>query len=156
MTTTIRFIFAIIGMVIFLLCFTSPGLASDPIRQTRPLKIENTEDEVKLTIQSKAAPTNPVVEVFSGSQRTLALEATASGSRTNLGIQAGTVITSSDGTVTNAFGRVFNTPPIVVNAQLGLNTTPTNVLSVTTSNFVLRTALAGQTNTWQAIGPPSL
>ncbi len=50
--------------------------AAIPITQTRPLKIDNTRDEVKLTIQAPGTHTSNVVEYYGGSTLKFALPGT--------------------------------------------------------------------------------
>jgi hypothetical protein len=69
-------------------------------------------------------------------------------------ILTGTAITTADCTVTQSFSTVYGAVPVIVCSQVGLNTTTTNVIEVTTSNFVLRTGKATQTNKWVAVGTP--
>jgi hypothetical protein len=69
-------------------------------------------------------------------------------------ILAGTAITVADGTITQAFSTVFSAVPVVVSSQVGAATTISNIVSVTTSNFVLNTGLPTSTNKWVAVGTP--
>ena len=74
-------------------------------------------------------------------------------SSNSLRLVQGTAINTADGTVTNSFGVIFGAVPVVVSVQTGLNTTITNVVEATTSNFVLRVGTnTGITNRWVAIG----
>lgn len=71
------------------------------------------------------------------------------------GINCGKCVTTTDGTVTNTFSTnyVYSAPPIVVCTQTGTLMSTTNaVVSVTTTNFVLRSSIASLTNNWIAIG----
>jgi len=73
-----------------------------------------------------------------------------------LGINTGTCVATTDGTVTNTFSTnyVYSAPPVVIATQRGaaLNTSTNIVVSVTTTNFVLKSGLASTTNFWMAIG----
>jgi hypothetical protein len=72
----------------------------------------------------------------------------------NTMLQSGTAVTTSDCTVTQTFSTAFSAAPKVVCPQIGLDTTTTNVVAITSSNFVLRTGKASTTNHWIAIGTP--
>jgi hypothetical protein len=91
--------------------------------------------------------------VFSDASKVLVSKSVAD-TLTALGVASGTGITVANGTVTNAFGFTFSSVPVVISTQIGEDTTLTNVISVTTSNFVLRTSKATQTNKWIAVGAP--
>jgi hypothetical protein len=77
-----------------------------------------------------------------------------SAAKTALGIQSGSITNSADGTVTNTFTTAFSSAPIVVAAQTGLNTTTTNVLTVTASNFVYQSGAPSKVINWIAVGAP--
>jgi hypothetical protein len=137
-------------------CLAVLVAATAPLTQTRDLKISNTQNTVKLTIQQPGAQSANAIEIYRGGNLELAVPGTnvAAGLKVKLGIQAGNVVTSGDGTVTQTFATAFSAAPVVVTTQLGLNTTITNVLAVTASTFVLQTSLATQTNNWIALGAP--
>jgi hypothetical protein len=114
----------------------------------RPLNVTAT-NVAPMIVTSGPANTNTLMELRAGSATKFAVW--SNGIPTIL--QRGTVITTADGSVTNTFQFPYSTNlPAVVNTQLGLNTTTTNTLVVTPTNFVLRTSLAGQTNAWMALG----
>jgi hypothetical protein len=69
-------------------------------------------------------------------------------------ILSGTVVSTADGTVTNTFTSAFSTAPNVISTQVGINTTITNTIVITTTNFVLTVNKATVTNRWIAIGAP--
>lgn len=71
------------------------------------------------------------------------------------GINQGTSITSSDGTVTNTFSTnyTYSAAPTVVVTLRGTGISTTNdVVSVTTSNFVYKAGAPSITNNWIAVG----
>lgn len=72
------------------------------------------------------------------------------------GINTGSCVVTTDGTITNTFltNYVYSAPPVVIVTQRGaaLNTSTNIVVSVTTTNFVLRSGLSSVTNNWIAIG----
>ena len=74
-----------------------------------------------------------------------------------LGINSGQCVTTTDATVTNTFATnyVYSVAPIVtvtpVAAAANSNNIPV-VISVTTSNFILKATAASLTNNWHAIG----
>jgi hypothetical protein len=71
-------------------------------------------------------------------------------------VQTGTCVAVADGTVTNTFSPIYSSAPKVTATQTGtaLNTSTNIVVSITPSNFVIRTGLASTTNNWIAVGTP--
>lgn len=74
----------------------------------------------------------------------------------NTQILSGTVITTTDGTVTGTFSTVFSAVPKVIVSQRGetLPATTNTFTSITTSNFVFKNNKASVSNEWIAIGTP--
>jgi hypothetical protein len=69
-------------------------------------------------------------------------------------IQRGTaLVTTTDGTVTQAFTTAFSSVPTLIVTAVGSPNAATNEMTVTTSNFVLKTKASG-TNNWIAVGTP--
>lgn len=78
-------------------------------------------------------------------------------SKTALGIQAGTAVTTADNTVTNTFATAFSVAPVVVTTPTGAagTTCLTNaVISVSTTGFVYNCGVPSVTIQWVAIGAP--
>lgn len=71
-------------------------------------------------------------------------------------VQTGSCVSVADGTVTNTFTTLYSSVPKVIATQTGtaLNTSTNIVVSITPSNFVIRTGLASTTNSWLSIGTP--
>lgn len=130
--------------------------------------VRNNKNEPKLLIQVDGAQTQPVICIqnaagvglwqvsSNGTQSsTYGGSSGAAGARAGLGIQSGTAITTTDGTVTNAFDVVFSAVPVVVTAQRGTTLSLTNwITSITTSNFVVRSGAGPVTNSYIAVGTP--
>lgn len=150
------------------ICAMLAVAATRPLTQSLDLKISNATDTVGLTIQKGGSLTSNQFEIYSGSTLTFAVPAsgvlpityggtggaTAAAGRLAQGIQAGTLTTSANGTVTNTFATAFTVAPYVV-TTLQNSTGPTNnVVSVTTSNFVYSAGSASKTAHWIAIGTP--
>lgn len=99
-------------------------------------------------------------KIIFGSLLTLALIASIAAVRqpiyvaSTTQILSGTNIVSSDGTVTQSFSTAFGAVPNVLVVQVGLNTTITNQVAATTSNFVSTTSLSGGGIKWIAVGTP--
>jgi hypothetical protein len=156
----------IMAVVVGLACaVTVLVFAAPPLGMGRPLTIQATNQAPALIMELPAGtndflrgyiggvlrfyvPSNGVLPVaFGGSGAT-----NVAGSQTNLGLITGSAVTTSDGTVTQAFGITFAAAPNVISTQVGLDTTSTNVVEITTSNFIVRTGKATVTNRWFAIG----
>lgn len=130
--------------------------------------IRNNKNEPKLLIQVDGAQTEPVICVQNSAgvglwqvdsngvqSSTVGSLTGAAGARAGLGIQSGTAITTTDGTVTNAFTVAYSAVPRVVTTQTGTTLSLTNwLVSVTTSNFVVRSGAGPVTNNFIAVGTP--
>lgn len=80
---------------------------------------------------------------------------TASNVKAAIGIQAGSVTTATDGTVTNTFATAFGSAPVVVISPVGEAVSATNnLVSVTESNFVYNAGQDAQVAKWIAVGTP--
>jgi len=136
-------------------------------RQTTGIHIVNTTDEIQLKINT-SNQTTPLVVIATNGLTVFSLPATGilpaayggtgassvSAAKTALGIQSGSITNADDGTVTNTFSTAFSSAPIVVASQRGLNTTTTNVLTVTSSNFIFQSGAPGKIINWIAVGAP--
>lgn len=102
--------------------------AVDPIIQTRPLKIDNTRDEVKLTIQGPLTHTSNSVEIFHGSNLKFAIPS------------SGHLATTYGGTGTNTTAGAFNTlSPLTTRGDLLTRDATTHSrLAIGAANRVLR------------------
>lgn len=135
-------ILAVVGLVVFAV------MAAPPVNQTRALTITATNDAPSYIGVAPAGGTSDLLQLFQGSRKRFSVGSNGIPSPFTFGA----AIMSSDGSVTQSFGVTYSNTPTVLSRQLGIGTTPTNILTVTVSNFVLRTSLAGQTNYWMAIG----
>jgi hypothetical protein len=124
-------------------------VAGPPLTMTRPVTVSATNAAPSF-IGVAPAGTNNLLELYQGASRRFAIASNGIPSP----FDYGACVSSSDGTVTQAFARTYSAVPRVVSSQVGLDTTVTNVVTVTVSNFVLRVAKADVTNSWIAIGPP--
>lgn len=114
--------------------------------------LNSVDDEVNLAIRTSSTHSKPIIECVKGA--TTVFQVNSNGGLTTPSIQSGSVVTSADGTVTNSFTTAFTAAPIVINRQTGTGTTTTNILTVTTTNFILNTGVGTQTNSWVAFGTP--
>lgn len=122
-------------------------MSAPPLTQTRPFTV-NATNQAPSFLGYAPAGTNDLIRLHLNSKQKFVV---ASNGIPTL-LKFGSVVTSSDGSVTQSFGITYTNVPTVVVSQLGLNTTTTNTLVVTTTNFILTTSKAGQTNAWHAIG----
>lgn len=111
------------------------------------------DNEVKLTVRTSTTQAVPMVEIDRGGNAVFLVN--SNGGLTCNGIQSGTCIAGTDGTVTVTFNPAFVALPIVTLSQMGVTNSPTNRISgLTTSNFVVTTQAVNVSNTWIAIGIP--
>jgi len=135
--------------------FTVPTQATRGIAPTAlDVSVTNRLNTAGLTISKPATNTADLLQVKRGGTNVFGVPATnpAAGMRQYLGIKSGTVVTATDGTVTNVFSPVFTNTPVIITRQLGIDTTVTNILTVTSNYFILNTRKANQTNNWIAVG----
>jgi hypothetical protein len=95
--------------------------------------------------------TNSVLPIANGGTG----QTSADLARPALGIRAGTLTTSADGTYTNNFVGSFAGPPFIIISQIGNAVTTTNLLAtVTASNFVFSAGAPSISANWVAVGTP--
>lgn len=137
---------ASLTLCVVFLCLAAVNL--NPARQNRDLVIQTDFNSVGIkTI--KTGGTNDILQSYQGS--TLKFGIASNGIPTC--VDSGTCVTTGDNTVTQTFARTFSSAPIVVTTQVGINTTSTNTLSITASNFVLGCGTTTKTSRWVALGP---
>jgi P pilus assembly chaperone PapD len=157
------------GFLLFIV-FLALAAAAVVVQQTSNIFILNTDDgEIKLKIRSAATQTAPLMELVKGATAVFSVSAdgilsvsNAAGNRSALGLaESGTnivlafsVTTSADGSTTQAFATAFSAAPMVFPVQTGINTTITNSITVTTTNFILTTAKASQVVKCLVFGAP--
>jgi hypothetical protein len=95
-------------------------------------------------------PTNGVISTASGGLGTN----TVAGMKSVLGIQAGTVTTAGDATVTNTFSPAFSSAPICVMSPSDNGTYTLTTTTVTSTHFIIQSSAAGRVWKWHAIGAP--
>ena len=105
----------------------------------------------KLKVRS-STQTNPWVEFYTSTGLVFSVPANGILPIGNIPVRAGTVNTSSDGTVTNAFSPVFASVPVVVTTPIGSSIFTNQITSVTTSNFVLNLGASSLVANWVAVG----
>lgn len=123
-------------------------VAAPPQTLTRPLHVSATNQTPSFKGTAPAG-TNNFYEFYVSTT----LKAALGSNGIPTFVDFGAVTTSSDGSVTQSFVRTFTSAPNVLTSQLGEGVTSTNTVTITTTNFILRTSKAGQTNRWQAMGP---
>lgn len=70
-------------------------------------------------------------------------------------ILKGSVVMTSDGSVTQSFSTAFGAVPTVFTIQQNnAAASTTNFVTPTTSNVIIRSSIAGATSVWFAVGSP--
>lgn len=123
--------------------------AAPPLTTTRPMVVSAT-NQTPSYVGIGPVGTSKLLQLYQGSNERFAVN--SNGIPTPF--QYGATITTADGSVTQAFTITYSSAPTVISRQKGTGTSTTNIVTVTTSNFVLRTSVATQTNDFIAIGPP--
>lgn len=151
----------VIGLLALALPMTGRAAPAPFQPGDRDLKVRNTNDTVKLTVQTGGGQTTNLVEAYAGSTLKFAVPATGilpaayggTGSATNR-LQVGSNATTSNGTVTNTFPAAFTVAPYVVCQKINSNAGTNTVVSVTTTNFIYTAGAPSITFHWIAVGAP--
>lgn len=70
-------------------------------------------------------------------------------------LQSGTCCSATDTTVTNTFTTPYGTLPNVICTQIGVTNTTSNFLvSVSLTNFIVKSGAPNVSNNWVAVGSP--
>lgn len=148
----------ILTILFLAVIFAMSALAQQTIRTQ--LDIRNKRNEPALKVTTPSAQTANMIEVYKGTVLTFSVPYTgiipaANGGTgsddigtglQNIGLRSGTLLVSSDGTVTNTFSPAFGRSPVVVltpKSAVPQGSNAVYVVSVTTSNVVV----FGHTNT---------
>lgn len=145
------------SLLVFIIVLAAFAATAQPeVRKKEMLMQTAGDNQTAIAIYVQTNQTLPFLDFWFGATEVFQVSSNGTvtaGTNTavSVGTQSGTCKTSADGTVTNAFSVVYTAAPIVLNVQQGLTNSVTNVVTVTSSNFVLKTGVPGQTNNWHAL-----
>lgn len=127
---------------------TVPADAAPPLVMSRPLTVQATNEAPAVVGIVPSGKTNDLLQLKAGGTPKFTVR--SNGLPSN--VQIGTVVTTADSSVTQSFTITFPAAPAVLIRPRGVATTISNILTVTESNFVVKTGLPTQTNDYIVIG----